>query len=494
MPEPGSSLAGAVAAEEAGLAGAARHEPSGGDDLGAYLREIGRVPLLNQADERLLAARVEAAALIGERSADAATAALLHADACAERPLAQALATVLGLPCPPFATLRGSELQARLDQPLPDDALERVARAVGRPRAEAAAALRRFATAVWVLGGLWRAYPPADDGAWEVPAAAAAELKRVVAEGAAARRGLIEANLRLVVSIARKYRGRGLPLLDLVQEGNVGLMRAVSGFDFRRGWRFSTYATWWVRQAVLRALAQSGRVIRLPDQVEETVRRQRAITLELMQGLGRPPTRAEIAVRVGLVGEDTETALLVEAARRHGRPAPAEAEARRRFIVESGLLAPGVAPAWTLLALDEAVRRVGELEQIAQTPASLDSPIGEDGEGRLGDLVADEAATPAEEAEGAALRVSVGEALAALPPRERAVLTLRYGLGGVRRLTLAEAGQELGVSPERIRQLEDRALRRLRVLARTQALRDYAPGSSPLAFLSEGRARAGLSA
>ena len=457
MPEPGSSLAGAVAAEEAGLAGAARHEPSGGDDLGAYLREIGRVPLLNQADERLLAARVEAAALIGERSADAATAALLHADACAERPLAQALATVLGLPCPPFATLRGSELQARLDQPLPDDALERVARAVGRPRAEAAAALRRFATAVWVLGGLWRAYPPADDGAWEVPAAAAAELKRVVAEGAAARRGLIEANLRLVVSIARKYRGRGLPLLDLVQEGNVGLMRAVSGFDFRRGWRFSTYATWWVRQAVLRALAQSGRVIRLPDQVEETVRRQRAITLELMQGLGRPPTRAEIAVRVGLVGEDTETALLVEAARRHGRPAPAEAEARRCFIVESGLLAPGVAPAWTLLALDEA-------------------------------------ATPAEEAEGAALRVSVGEALAALPPRERAVLTLRYGLGGVRRLTLAEAGQELGVSPERIRQLEDRALRRLRVLARTQALRDYAPGSSPLAFLSEGRARAGLSA
>src|SRR5919204_4463037 len=263
MPEPGSSLAGAVAAEEAGLAGAARHEPSGGDDLGAYLREIGRVPLLNQADERLLAARVEAAALIGERSADAATAALLHADACAERPLAQALATVLGLPCPPFATVRGSELQARLDQPLPDDVLERVARAVGRPRAEAAAALRRFATAVWVLGGLWRAYPPADDGAWEVPAAAAAELKRVVAEGAAARRGLIEANLRLVVSIARKYRGRGLPLLDLVQEGNVGLMRAVSGFDFRRGWRFSTYATWWVRQAVLRALAQSGRVIRL---------------------------------------------------------------------------------------------------------------------------------------------------------------------------------------------------------------------------------------
>jgi RNA polymerase sigma factor (sigma-70 family) len=470
----------------------------GGDALGSYLREIGRVALLSQLEERLLAARVEAAALLGDfgEAGPSASAALLHAGARTDRPLAEALADALGVPCPPFEALRGSPLQSRLDRPLPEDALERVARATDRSPEEVTAALRRFATTIWVLGGLWRAYPPPADGPWEMPTGpAAAALRRVAAEGSAARRHLIEANLRLVVSVARKHQGRGMPLLDLVQEGNVGLMRAVAGFDFRRGWRFSTYATWWVRQAVLRALSQSGRAIRLPAHVEETVRRQRAIALELTQTLGRPPTQAEVAVRAGLAGEDAEEALVGEAARRLARPAPTEVEARRRFVVESGMLAPGAAPPWAWLALEDALRRVGEIEQIAQTPASLDTPIGEDGEARLGDLVADDAATPADEAEGAALRVSVGEALAALPARERAVLALRYGLGGAHPLTLAEVGQELGVSPERIRQLEDRALRRLRVLARARSLADYAPPRSGLlAYATERRTRAGLTA
>jgi RNA polymerase primary sigma factor len=400
------------------------------------------------------------------------------------------------LPCPPFEALRGSALQDRLDRPLPEEALAEVARSSGQTPEEVAATLRRFATAIWTLGNLWRAHPPPSDGPWAVPAAAAgAALRKVASEGTAARRRLIEANLRLVVAVARKHQGRGMPLLDLVQEGNVGLMRAVAGFDFRRGWRFSTYATWWVRQAVLRALSQGGRAIRLPAHIEETVRRQRAVTLELTQSLGRPPTPAEVSVRIGLAGDDAEEALVGEAARRLARPAPLDPEERRRFVIESGMLAPGAAPSWAWLALDDALRRFGELEQIAQTPASLDTPIGEDGEGRLGDLVADDAATPADEAEGSALRASVGEALAGLPPRERAVLSLRYGLGGVRPLTLAEVGQELGVSPERIRQLEDRALRRLRVLARARSLADYAPQHGLLAvYASERRNRPGLSA